>query len=101
MNSFFFRISIKEQVFFAKRLSFLVHAGLPLRESLRILQRQAQSSTMKKVLDKVIDDIENGQFLATSMSKFRKIFGDFTINLIRIGETGGILDQNLNYLAEE
>ena len=97
----FFRISIKEQTLFAKRLSFLVHSGLPLRESLRILHKQTQSPTMKEVMDKIISDVENGQYLSTSMAKFRKIFGDFTINLIRVGETGGILDQNLNYLAEE
>src|SRR3990167_7485113 len=29
------------------------------------------------------------------------MFGDFAINLIRVGETSGVLSQNLNYLADE
>jgi len=35
------------------------------------------------------------------MARFKNVFGEFAINLIKIGETGGILSQNLSYLAEE
>jgi len=105
MNKFtsisFVRFSVKEQTLFAKRLSFLVKAGVPLIECLHLIRKQTKSKAKKKVYDSVINDIANGQFLATSLGKFRKIFGDFTINLIRVGETSGILSQNLNYLADE
>jgi type II secretory pathway component PulF len=35
------------------------------------------------------------------MQKFERTFGDFCINIIRVGETSGTLHQNLDYLAEE
>lgn len=95
------RFSIKEQVLFAKRLAFLVRAGVPIVESLRILRSQIKSKKQQKIFDKIIHDVSSGQFLATSLGKFKNMFGNFAINIIRVGENSGILDQNLHYLAEE
>jgi type IV pilus assembly protein PilC len=97
----FIRFSIKEQTFFAKRMSFLVKAGIPLIESLHLIRTQTKSPAKKRVFDAVIDDVSNGQYLSTSLGKFKRLFGDFTINLIRVGENSGILSQNLAYLADE
>ncbi|OGC80481.1 hypothetical protein A2943_02170 [Candidatus Adlerbacteria bacterium RIFCSPLOWO2_01_FULL_51_16] len=97
----FVRFSVKEQTLFAKRLSFLIKAGVPVVECLHLIRKQTKSLSKKKVYDSIINDVSNGQFLATSLGKFRRLFGDFTINLIRIGESSGILSQNLNYLADE
>jgi type IV pilus assembly protein PilC len=95
------RFSIKEQVLFATRLSFLVRAGVPILESLTMLKRQTRSSSHGKIFDAVISDVSNGQFLSTSLSKFEHIFGNLAVNIIRVGETSGILSENLAYLANE
>lgn len=97
----FVRFSIKEQTLFAKRLSFLVKAGVPLIESLHLIRKQTKSKAKVKVYDRIIKDVANGQFLATSLSKYTNLFGEFTINLIRVGEHSGVLSQNLSYLADE
>jgi type II secretory pathway component PulF len=95
------RLSVKEQTFFAKRLSFLIRANVPLLESLTMLREQTNSRNYGRVLDTVIDDISNGQFLSKSLSRFKKTFGEFAINIIKVGESSGILSQNLDYLADE
>ena len=97
----FLRYSVAEQVFFAKRLSFLIHASVPMLDSLHIVQRQTKSKAKKKMFDAIINDVTNGQFLASSLGRFNKVFGDFAINIIRTGETSGTLDESLVYLAEE
>jgi len=97
----FIRFSIKEQTFFAKRMSFLVKAGVPLVECLHLIRTQTKSPAKKRVYDAVIADVSNGQYLSTSLGKFRRLFGDFAISLIRVGEKSGILSQNLAYLADE
>lgn len=76
-------------------------AGVPILDSLKILRRQTKSKARAKIFDKVIADVSNGQFLATSLKKLSHIFSDFAINIIKVGETSGSLDQNLNYLADE
>jgi type II secretory pathway component PulF len=95
------RMPIKDQIFFVKRLSFLIKAGIPILESLHIIREQTRGGTYKKILDSVIGNVSNGQYLSTSMAKHRKAFGDFSINIIGFGESTGILSENLEYLAEE
>ena len=97
----FLRFSTKDQVFFAKRLSFLIGANVPILDSLRILLRQTKSKPKKWMFSRIIEDVTNGQFLAASLEKFSKVFGDFAINIIRTGETSGTLDESLKYLADE
>jgi len=93
--------SIKQQTFFAKRLSFLIRSGVPMLESMHVLKAQASGRSEAKVLDKIINDVANGQTLSSSLAKFRNVFGAFTINVIKAGEASGTLIQNLNYLADE
>ncbi len=100
-TSFFLRFSVKDQTLFAKRLSFLVKAGVPIVESLHLIRKQTKGRGKTRVYDAVIDDVSNGQYLSTSLAKFRRLFGDFTINIIKVGETSGVLSQNLLYLADE
>jgi type IV pilus assembly protein PilC len=66
-----------------------------------MVKRQTKSVRHSKIIDSVIKDVSNGQFLHASFAKHGNIFGDFAVNLIKVGEEGGILDQNLEHLAEE
>ncbi|MEJ0001777.1 MAG: type II secretion system F family protein [bacterium] len=95
------KFSIKKQTFFAKRLSFLIKAGVPMLESVIVIRKQTKSRGEIRVFERVIGDISNGQTLATSLGKFRGVFGNFAINLIKAGESSGTLTQNLAYLADE
>lgn len=97
----FARLSIKDQVHFAKRLAFLVKSGVPILDSLFILRKQTRSRSMGKIMDVIIDDVSNGRFLSLGLSRFKDIFGEFTINVVRMGEMSGSLSQNLIYLVEE
>lgn len=97
----FVRFPIKEQVQFAKRLAFLIGAGVSILDSLHMLHDQSRSSSRKFIYGTIIDDVTSGKFLSTSLRKFERFFGLFAINIIKIGETSGVLTQNLNYLADE
>lgn len=95
------RMNVKEQMFFAKRLAFLIKAGVPILESLHMLREQTASRHSNRVLQSVYTDIANGSSLAKSLSRFPNIFGDFGINIVKIGENSGTLSHNLEYLADE
>jgi type IV pilus assembly protein PilC len=95
------RISTLDKILFAKHLALMINSGLPLVEALSLLKRQVKSGSMAYVLDRVIKDIENGQFLADSLNRFRNVFGDLYISIIKVAETSGTLPENLEYLAVE
>ncbi len=95
------KFSIKKQTFFAKRLSFLIKAGVPMLESIHVIREQTKLKSEIRVFDKIISDVSNGQSLAGALGRFKGVFGNFTINIIKAGESSGTLTQNLNYLADE
>src|SRR3989344_1503761 len=94
-------MSVKEQAVFLKRLSLLVKGGVRLFEAIAMLEDQISSKANKRMFGQIRHDIANGQFLHKSMRKYVKVFGEFTINIIRVGETAGTLSKNLKYLADE
>jgi type II secretory pathway component PulF len=95
------RLSLKDQIFFAKRLSFFIHAGVPLIEAIDIIRMQTRSKAKKELFNGIQKDIAEGQYLATSLARSGGVFNDFAINIIRVGEGSGILKENLTYLADE
>ncbi len=95
------RLSLREQTFFAKRLAFLINAGIPVVDSLHMLRDQTRRHSHKRVFDQIVKDAEAGQALSRSFGKFPNIFGQFAIHIIRVGESSGTLSQNLEYLADE
>jgi type IV pilus assembly protein PilC len=97
----FFRMSLEDRIIFIKRLAILLKAGVPILEALHMLQRQSKAKSTHRVLMELIHHVEHGQFLHVGLEKFRSTFGDFAINVIRVGETSGTLHQNLDYLADE
>lgn len=101
MDIFQPRFSTKEQTLFAKRLSFLMRAGVPILESLNLLKKQMRTKSSVKIFESIITDVSNGNFLSSALAKFKGVFGEFAVNIIKVGEEGGILSENLHYLAEE
>ncbi len=89
-----------ELVVFTRQLSTMVSAGIPLLESLEILQEQAENAGFAAVLDNVVESIRSGGDLSASMEKYPRSFHDIYISMVRAGEVSGQLDTILNRLAE-
>lgn len=101
MKPLFIRVPLGERILFAKHLSIMVKSGMTLLDSLALLRKQTRSRSFGYVLDRVMADVQNGQFLSDSLIQFRGAFGDLMINVIKIGEHSGNLAENLAYLAAE
>jgi type II secretory pathway component PulF len=100
-GSLFFRFPLDEQISFAKRLSVLLKAGIPLLQALQMMQSQTTHSGAKVIVSDFVEGVQQGQFLYTRMEKYKKYFGEFAVNIIRVGEVSGSLNDNLTYLAHE
>jgi type IV pilus assembly protein PilC len=85
---------------FARQLSTLQDAGLPILRSLRILQDQQKSGTFKRVIGYVGDDIEGGATLSEALGRFPRTFDRLLVNMVAAGETGGVLDLILSRVAD-
>jgi type IV pilus assembly protein PilC len=88
----------KERTTIIQNLSTMLNAGLPLIDSLHTLQKETRQKPIKKLLQKVIDAVENGSALWRALEA-QHFFSPHAISLIRIGEEAGNLAKNLENLA--
>ncbi len=98
---FFLRISLNEKILFVRNLSMLLKSGISIVEALEILKNNTKSKTLIYILNETISDVQRGQFLSNSLNKFKNVFGEFFVNIIRVGELTGKLPENLDKLADE
>jgi type IV pilus assembly protein PilC len=95
------KVKTKDKVLFARQLSTLVNAGLPLVQSLRSVQQQSTSQTMRVVVSEVISDVEGGKSFAVALSNHPTIFSVVFVNMVAAGEASGTLDSALERLANQ
>ena len=94
------RVKVKLITQFARQLSTLQDAGLPILQSLRILEEQQKSGTFKKIVGYVADDIEGGATLSEALGRFPRAFDRLFVGMVAAGETGGVLDLILSRVAD-
>lgn len=88
----------KERDLFVQNLAMMLSAGLPLLDALRTLQLEVRSRTIKRIIQRIADAVENGQPLWRSMEE-QCLFSPYALALVRIGEESGNLSQNMGYLS--
>ena len=94
------KVKLKQLTQFARQLSTLQDAGLPILRSLRILEEQQKPGTFKRIIKAVGDDIEGGATLSEALGKFPRAFNRLFVNMVAAGEVGGVLDVILARLAD-
>ncbi len=94
-----FGIPITEKIFFTQNLSIMVKSGLSLDESLESLGCQIKNKYFKEILKQMKQKIEKGISFAECLALFPDVFSPIFINMIRIGEESGKLDNSLKQLS--
>jgi type IV pilus assembly protein PilC len=79
----------------------MISAGVPMLRALTTLEEQTDSKGLKKALKKITSDVEAGTSLSDALEKHPKVFSNVYVNMVRAGETGGILDQIMMRLANQ
>ncbi|MFA6474914.1 MAG: type II secretion system F family protein [Patescibacteria group bacterium] len=100
-EQFSHRISVRDITFFARQLSVLINATVPVVRALKILTRQTENNFLKKIIADVASEVDGGAKLSTAMGKYPKVFDQFFTHMIRAGETTGRLDEVFEYLATQ
>jgi type IV pilus assembly protein PilC len=102
MNQIKFGTGVKPKdiTIFARQFSTMINAGLSLTKCLSILGQQTESDGLRTVIAQVGKDVEAGQSLSDSMARHAKIFPSIMVNMVRAGETGGVLDEVLGRVAD-
>jgi len=77
---------------FNRQMATLLEAGLPLLRALETLTRQQKRADFKAVLEEISDGIRAGQRFSDGLARFPRIFDTLSLNMVRAGEAGGVLE---------
>ena len=90
----------KDLIFFLTQLSTYIKAGIPLVESLKILERQYKNKKYKRILTAIIYDLTMGENFSEALLKQNVAFPRLLINMVKTAEMTGELPEVLDDQAE-
>jgi type IV pilus assembly protein PilC len=94
------KIRLDDLVMFARQLATMVDAGITLVAALDILGEQIDNKTFGAIILSVRNDVETGSSLSAALAKHKKVFSPLFINMVRAGESSGMLDDILDRLSQ-
>lgn len=99
--SSFSKVNFLDLTNLTKNMSVMLKSGIDLSEVIETLITQVKSPKLRETLEHVLAETNNGATLSSAMEKFPSVFDQFYVNIIRIGEESGKLDENLEYLSNK
>ncbi|HEB13269.1 MAG TPA: type II secretion system F family protein [Actinobacteria bacterium] len=94
------KVKNKDITVFSRQFATMISSGLSLTKSLNILSEQTENPTLAEVLLRLQKDVEAGQSLSEALAAHPNVFNSLFINMVKAGETGGVLDEVLLRVAE-
>ena len=94
------KIRLDDIAMFARQLATMVDAGITLVAALDILGEQMDNKTFGAIVLTVRNDVETGSSLSAALAKHKGAFSPLFINMVRAGESSGMLDDILDRLSQ-
>ena len=83
-----------------QQLATALKAGLPLLSALRVIEQQTDSRAGGRLAAALAEDVQAGQSLSEAMAARSRSFTALEVSMVRVGETAGVLDDVMGYLAD-
>ncbi len=96
---FFENITLEDRLMMARNLQVLTASGVALPRSLEIIAGQTSKKKLKKIVSDIREEIIKGKNFSETLAKYPKVFSEFFVNMVGIGEKTGNLDKVLKDLA--
>ncbi len=94
-------VSLVELLLFTRQMSTMVRAGLPMMQAIEGIQKSTASKGLVKVLKAVRNDLDKGMTLSTTLSNHPKVFDQYYVNMVRVGEDSGRLEESFRNLHQQ
>jgi len=89
------RVKLKDRNVFFRQMANLYESGMPLTRALTTLQAQTANPRLAEIIGEIRDSVQKGSTFAEAMERHPKVFTPLHVNLVRAGESGGMLDEVL------
>jgi len=87
------KLSIKDKINFLDQLSNLLHSGIPITNSIKIMLYQTRDKKVKIMLQTMLDLLNKWENLENIFKHFPQVFSFFDVSIIKMWEvTGKVAD---------
>lgn len=93
------RVSGVDLALSIRHLAVMLESGLSLEDTLDVIGKQSPDPKLREAYIDILKDVRSGKVMSSAMRKYPKIFSDVIISIVEVGEQGGTLEKNLNFLA--
>lgn len=97
--SFLGKVPMKDVVILSRQISTLFGAQVSALKAFTMLATNAENKILAKKLTEVSDDLQAGVSISGALSKHPDVFSDFYINMVKVGEETGKLNETFDHLA--
>lgn len=91
-------IRAEELILFTKQFRTMLRAGVSIMKLLQVLDAQTDNSNMKKIIQKMTQDIKEGSGLYEVFKKHPRAFSPLYCGMVQAGESSGALSEVLDRL---
>ena len=92
-------VKTQDLAIFTRQLATMINAGLPLVRSLNVLYEQLKAGPLRDIIKSLSDEVTSGGTLSDALSRYPKVFSPLYVNMVKAGESGGVLEIVLERLA--
>ena len=93
------KIKPRDIAIFSRQLATMMKSGVPIVMSMEIIAGGSKNPAMKKLVNTVKQDIEGGASIYEALSQHPVQFDELYRNLVRAGESSGVLETVLETIA--
>jgi MSHA biogenesis protein MshG len=91
-------VSLVDLMLFSRQMYTLLKAGVPILRALGGLEESATNPTLRAVIGDLRSSLDAGRELSTAMRRHPKVFSNFYVSVVRVGEATGQLDESFDRL---
>lgn len=99
LRSVFFGVSLEEKMMFVRNLQVMVGAGVAIPKALDVLSAQSRNKSFQRTIVSMKEQVLKGQAFSDAISSFPQIFSELFVNMVKVGEESGTLEQVLSTLT--
>jgi type IV pilus assembly protein PilC len=93
------KIRLKELPLYTRQMAAMLSSGMPLVQSIVALEEQTANKNFRTVLAGVRVRVEGGSMYSDALDEYPQVFDELYVNMMRAGETGGMLAETSERVA--
>jgi len=93
--------SLRDLLLFTRQMYTMVKAGVPIIQALAGIQKSTTNPIMVRILRDTRADLEKGTPLSVALGRHPKVFDDYYVSMVRVGEDAGQLEEIFKRLFDQ